>query len=66
VAAVGKTEIFGSERMNWPAMIAGIGGAAMLVFGCNMVVPISSGIGGLCDLAGIASVMVFLGLMDGE
>ena len=27
-------------------MLAGIAGAAMLVFGCNMVVPISSGIGG--------------------
>jgi hypothetical protein len=52
--------------MSWLAMAAGIGGAAILVFGCNMVVPISSGVGGLCDLAGIASVMVFLGLMDGE
>jgi hypothetical protein len=52
--------------MSWVAILTGIGGAAMLVFGCNMVVPISSGIGGLCDLAGIASVMVFFGLMDGE
>jgi hypothetical protein len=52
--------------MSWVAILTGIGGAAMLVFGCNMVVPISSGIGGLCDLAGIASVMVSFGLMDGE
>lgn len=52
--------------MNWLAMVSGIGGAAMLVVGCNMVFPIGSGIGGVCDLAGVASVMVFLGLMDGE
>jgi hypothetical protein len=52
--------------MSWVAMISGIGGAAMLALGCNMVVPIGSGIGGICDLAGVASVMVFLGLLDGE
>jgi hypothetical protein len=52
--------------MSWVAMISGIGGAAMLALGCNLVVPIGSGIGGICDLAGVASVMVFLGLLDGE
>jgi hypothetical protein len=52
--------------MSWIAIMAGIGGAAMLAFGCNMIVPIGAEIGGVCDLAGIASMMVFLGLMDGE
>jgi hypothetical protein len=52
--------------MNWLAIATGIGGAAMLAFGCNMIVPIGAGIGGICDLAGVASVMVFLGLIDGE
>jgi hypothetical protein len=52
--------------MSWVAIVTGISGAAMLAFGCNMVIPIGTGLGGVCDLAGVASVMVFLGLMDGE
>jgi hypothetical protein len=52
--------------MNWIAMLTGIGGAALLAVGCDMVVPIGSGVGGVFDLEGVASVMVFLGLMDGE
>jgi hypothetical protein len=56
----------GSAAMNWVAMLTGIGGAALLAVGCNMIVPIGSEVGGAFDLAGVASVMVFLGLMDGE
>jgi hypothetical protein len=63
---IGKPENFGSGPMSWIAMLSGIGGAAMLAFGCDMVVPVGAGVGGLCDLAGIASVMVSFGLMDGE
>ena len=52
--------------MNWVAIVSGLGGAAMLTFGSNMVIPLGSGISGVFDLAGVASVMVSLGLMDGE
>lgn len=56
----------GSAAMNWVSMLTGIGGAALLAVGCDMIIPIGSSVGGAFDLAGVASVMVFLGLMDGE
>ena len=52
--------------MNLATIVSGLGGAAMLAIGSNLVVPIGTGISSVCDLAGVASVMVFLGLMDGE
>jgi hypothetical protein len=52
--------------MNWIAIVSGLGGAAMLAVGSNMVIPMGTGLGGIFDLAGVASAMVFLGLMDGE
>jgi hypothetical protein len=52
--------------MSWIAIVSGVGGAAMLAFGSNMIIPVGTGIGGVLDLAAIASMMVFLGLMDGE
>jgi hypothetical protein len=52
--------------MSWLLIVTGLGGAALLALGCDLIVPLSSGIGGLFALGGIASVMVFLGLMDGE
>jgi hypothetical protein len=51
--------------MNLTVSVSGLTGAAMLAFGSNMVIPVGSMIGSMCDLAGIASVMVCLGLMDG-
>lgn len=47
-------------------ILSAIGGAALLAIGSNFIVPIGSAVGGVCDLAGIASLMVFLGLLDGE
>jgi hypothetical protein len=47
-------------------VLSAIGGAALLALGSNFIVPIGSALGGVCDLAGIASLMVFLGLLDGE
>jgi hypothetical protein len=46
--------------------LSAIGGAVLLAIGSNFVVPIGSAVGGMCDLAGIASFMMFLGLLDGE
>jgi hypothetical protein len=47
-------------------VVSAIGGAALLALGSNFIVPIGSAVGGVCDLAGIVSFMVFLGLLDGE
>jgi hypothetical protein len=47
-------------------MVSGLVGAAMLVVGSNMFVPVGAGVGGVFALAGVASVMVCLGLVDGE
>jgi hypothetical protein len=49
------------------AMLAsGIMGAALLVVGSNLIIPVGVEIGSLFDLAGIASIMMFLGLAEGE
>jgi hypothetical protein len=47
-------------------VVSAMGGAALLALGSNFIVPIGSAVGGVCDLAGIVSLMVFLGLLDGE
>jgi hypothetical protein len=52
--------------MSWLLIMAGLVGAAMLALGFGLIVPLGEGIGGLCDLAGIASAMVFIGLIDGQ
>jgi hypothetical protein len=46
--------------------ISGILGASMLAIGSNLVIPVGVEIGSLVDLAGVASMMVFLGLADGK
>ena len=51
--------------MSVAAFVSGLGGAAMIAFGSDLVIPVGSLISSMCDLAGIASVMVCLGLMDG-
>jgi hypothetical protein len=53
------------ESMSLATFVSGLGGATMLALGSDMVIPLGSMIGSLCDLAGIASVMVCFGLMDG-
>jgi hypothetical protein len=52
--------------MTWVLIITGLSGAVMLSFGCNLIVPVSSGIGSLCDLAGVTSMVAFCGLMEGQ
>jgi hypothetical protein len=47
-------------------VLSAIVGAVLVAIGSNFIVPIGSVVGGVCDLAGIASLMVFLGLLDGE
>lgn len=47
-------------------ILSGLGGAALIALGSDMVFPLGSAVGGVCELAGIASAMVFFGLMDGK
>ena len=51
--------------MHWSVVTTGVAGAAMLALGSDLVIPVNNVIGGLADLAGIASVMIFFGLADG-
>lgn len=52
--------------MTWVLIVTGLGGAAMLALGCDLIVPLGEGIGGLCVLIGITSTTMFCGLMDGQ
>ena len=51
--------------MSWPVIMSGITCAAMLALGFNLLVPLGSGLEAVCLLTGVASAMVFLGLVDG-
>jgi hypothetical protein len=51
--------------MSGPMVLAGLIGAFMLALGSDMIVPVSAATGGLCALAGVASSVVFFGLIDG-
>jgi hypothetical protein len=48
------------------AILSAVGGASLLAVGSNFIIPVGSAIGGVCDLAGIVSMMMFFGLIDGE
>jgi len=58
--------LYGKRAVNWLLIVSGLVGAAMLALGCGFIVPLSNVMGGLCDLAAIASGMFFFGLLDGE
>jgi hypothetical protein len=50
--------------MSLPLIVSGLVGAALLAVGSGFILPLSSLVGGACDLAGIASAMVFFGLAE--
>ena len=52
--------------MSWSLMISGLVGAAMLALGSGFVWPMGASFGGICDLVGVASTVVFLGLAESE
>jgi hypothetical protein len=41
-------------------------GVILIAVGSNFVVPVGTGVGGMFDLAGIALIVMFLGLIEGE
>ena len=51
--------------MSWPMVVTGLGGPGMLAIGSGLIWPMTAALGGVCDLIGIASIVVFLGLAEG-
>jgi len=51
--------------MRWAVILSGIGAAAMLALGFNIILPLDRVADTLCDLAGVASAIVFVGLAEG-
>ncbi len=51
--------------MRWVVILSGIGAAVMLALGFNMILPLGGVADTLCDLAGVVSAIVFLGLAEG-
>ena len=51
--------------MSWIVIATGLGGAALLAMGSDLIIPVGYGIGSLLDLAGVASMMVSFSLADG-
>ncbi len=51
--------------MNWALILSGMGAAAMLALVFNMILPLGGFADALCDLAGVASAVLFLGLAEG-
>jgi len=47
-------------------VLSGVGGTCLIAVGSNFIFPIGSALGGVGDLAGIVSMMMFFGLTDGE
>ncbi len=51
--------------LSWGLIVSGALAAALLALGLNTVAPLGGGLDTLCDLAGVASGMLFIGLADG-
>jgi hypothetical protein len=52
--------------MSWSLVISGLAGAAMLALGSGLFLPLGSVFGGICDLMGVASTVIFFGLAESE
>ena len=51
--------------MNWPVILSGVLSLAALALGFNLLLPLGSGLEPVCVLTGVASAMVFFGLVEG-
>jgi hypothetical protein len=51
--------------MRWAVILSGLGAAAMLALGFNVILPLGAAADSVCDLAGVVSAIVFLGLAEG-
>jgi hypothetical protein len=50
--------------MSWPVILSGVVCVAMLALGFNLLLPLASGLETVCILIGVASAMIFFGLVD--
>jgi hypothetical protein len=55
-----------SLTMAWPVVLSGLGGATMLALGLDFVMPLGAAVSAVCDLMGVALVVYFVGLLDGQ
>ena len=51
--------------MDWPVILSGMISFAALTLGFDMFLPLGSDLEPLCVLTGVASAMVFFGLVEG-
>jgi hypothetical protein len=51
--------------MSWPVVLSGVVCVAMLALGFNLLLPLGNGLETACILTGVASAMVFFGLVEG-
>jgi hypothetical protein len=49
--------------MGWPVILSGAVGVATLALGFDLLLPLGSGWESVCLLTGVASAMVFFGLL---
>jgi hypothetical protein len=50
--------------MSWPVILSGVVCVAMLALGFNLLLPLGSGLETVCVLTGVASAIVFFGLVE--
>jgi hypothetical protein len=50
--------------MVWPVILSGVVCVTMLALEFNLLLPLGSGLETVCVLIGVASAMVFFGLVD--
>jgi hypothetical protein len=46
--------------------VSAVVGTVLIALGSNFVVPVGAAVGGIFDLAGIALMIMFFGLIEGE
>ena len=50
--------------MSWPVILSGVVCVAMLALGFNLLLSLGSSFETVCTLIGVASAMIFFGLVD--
>jgi hypothetical protein len=51
--------------VSWPLVLSGACAAVLLALGLDVVSPLGGGLDTLCDLVGVVSGVLFVGLADG-
>jgi len=47
-------------------IFSGLAGLGMLALGCDLIVPLNSGLAGLCDFAAVPLITIFCAAMDNQ